>query len=118
MWIKILIKWVLAVLVLIAFFGVAYWYFVVYMQSNAIETRHIVERKDIEDVLTVYGTVVSDSDRILSFQTNGVVASVLKKEGDKVLVNEVIAYLNNDDLNADMAKAYVACTKIFKIFIN
>ena len=108
MWIKILIKWVLAVLVLIAFFGVAYWYFVVYMQSNAIETRHIVERKDIEDVLTVYGTVVSDSDRILSFQTNGVVASVLKKEGDKVLVNEVIAYLNNDDLNADMAKAYVA----------
>ena len=72
-----------------------------------MKKQHIVERKDIEDILTVYGTVISDSDRTLSFQTSGVVKSVLKKEGDRVLKNEIIAFLNNDDLNADMAKAYV-----------
>ena len=107
MFTKPLFKWIVSLLIIVISVFVAYWYFLTYFQSNTFEKQHIVERKDIEDILTVYGTVISDSDRTLSFQTSGVVKSVLKKEGDRVLKNEIIAFLNNDDLNADMAKAYV-----------
>ncbi len=107
MFTKSLFKWIVSLLIVVISIAVAYWYFFVFFQPNTIETQHIVERKDIEDVLTVYGTVMSDSDRTLSFQTSGVVKSVLKKEGNRILKNEVIAYLNNDDLNADIAKAYI-----------
>ena len=105
--IKFLLKWLLAILIFAVSFAVVYWYFTTYVQSNKTDTKHIVGRKNIEDVLTVYGSVMSDSDRALSFQTNGIVKKIIKKEGDDVSNGEIIAYLNNDDLNFDIKKAYV-----------
>ena len=100
--IKFLLKWLLAILIFAVSFAVVYWYFTTYVQSNKTDTKHIVGRKNIEDVLTVYGSVMSDSDRALSFQTNGIVKKIIKKEGDDVSNGEIIAYLNMHDLNFDL----------------
>ena len=50
--IKFLLKWLLAILIFAVSFAVVYWYFTTYVQSNKTDTKHIVGRKNIEDVLT------------------------------------------------------------------
>ena len=63
----------------------------------------VAERKDIVQLVEAVGTVVSERDLALQFPTSGIVASVQRKEGDRVNAGQVIATLRNADLYAGVA---------------
>jgi len=64
-----------------------------------------VQRGTLMEVVSVTGNVTSTQDTNLAFENGGAIAAVYKLEGDHVVAGDVIAKLDTQDLDAQLAEA-------------
>lgn len=64
-----------------------------------------VERGNLTEIVSVTGNVTSTHDTNLAFENGGIIAAVYKQEGDHVAAGDVIARLDTQDLEAQLAEA-------------
>lgn len=95
----------LSVIMLVAVVA-ASGYFLVQQNTQKINTEfYTVEKTDLQEVVSLTGTVKASEDAQLSFQKSGVVKDILVKVGDKVSKDQKLATLLNDDEYAKVLEA-------------
>ena len=96
---KLNIVWIASGAVVVV---VAAWFFFFHSSNNNLQTL-IVHRGDFTAQVNVTGTITAAQDVDLGFAQNGRIASAAVKVGDKVKAGDVIATLENNDLQAAVA---------------
>lgn len=102
---KKVIIWVSVIAVIILIIGV---YFLLLRKNPQTEyTTAPVEKGNVIQTVSVTGDIIDKEEVILNFEIGGRITSVNIKEGDQIAQGEVIATLNDDDLNSqvDQSKA-------------
>jgi len=97
-------KIIWTVLILLAVGGIGYQ---VFKSKNPAESIVVesVKKQDIKQTVLATGQVVSGTDLSLSFKAGGVVQRVSVREGDKVKMGAVLAYLSQSDQLASLTSA-------------
>jgi HlyD family secretion protein len=80
-------------------------YFLLRKKPQTEYTTAPVERGDVVQTVSVTGDVVDREEVVLNFEIGGRLASVNIKEGDQVTQGEVVATLNDADLNSQVEAA-------------
>jgi HlyD family secretion protein len=102
--------WLLALLILIPIAGISYF---VYNQvvtipqqqaKNKIQTA-LVERSNLEIIVSANGTVQPQQSVNVSPKTAGILKQLLVKEGDTVKQGQVLAYMDNSNLQGQFSQA-------------
>ncbi len=102
--------WLLALLVLIPIAGISYF---VYNQvvtvpqqqaRNKVQTA-LVERSNLEIIVSANGTVQPQQSVNVSPKTAGILKQLLVKEGDEVQQGQVLAYMDNSNLQGQFSQA-------------
>lgn len=70
-----------------------------------------VEKGSLAQTVSVTGDIVDKEEVVLNFEIGGRLSSVNIKEGDQVAVGEIIATLNDTDLNYQLEQAKAAWDK-------
>lgn len=102
--------WLLGLLAFISLGGlvyVAYHQFVVVPQQqakNKVETAS-VERSNLTITVSANGTVQPERSVNVSPKTSGILKQLLVKEGDSVKQGQVLAYMDNSDLQGQLRQA-------------
>jgi HlyD family secretion protein len=103
-------KWLLGLLVLLSITGVgylAYRQFVIVPQQQAkskIQTA-LVERSNLLLVISANGTVQPERSVNVSPKTAGILKQLLVKEGDAVAKGQVLAYMDDSNLQGQLQQA-------------
>lgn len=103
-------KWWLIALVLISITGVgsvAYRQMILVPQqkaNNQVQTA-LVERKDLAITVSANGTVQPERSVNVSPKTAGILKQLLVKEGDFVEQGEILAYMDNSNLQGQLVQA-------------
>jgi len=102
---KKIIIWISVAAAVIVIIGI--YYFGAGKKPQTEYTTAPVERGDIVQTVSVTGDIVDREEVVLNFEIGGRLSSVNIKEGDQVAQGEVVATLNDADLNsqAEQAKA-------------
>lgn len=74
-------------------------------------TTALVERGKLTQTVSVTGDIVDKEEVVLNFEIGGRLTDVNIKEGDSVAQGEVVATLNDDDLNSQVEQAKAALDK-------
>jgi HlyD family secretion protein len=102
--------WLLALLILIPIAGISYF---VYNQvvtipqqqaKNKVQTA-LVERSNLEIIVSANGTVQPQQSVNVSPKTAGILKQLLVKEGDAVKQGQVLAYMDNSNLQGQFSQA-------------
>jgi len=94
--------WIISILVVVVLVGG--YFFTKKGVSGNIQTD-TVSRQNIEETVLATGQVVSGTDLDLGFQAGGVVRRVSVKEGDKVVVGQTLASLDQSIASANLLSA-------------
>lgn len=103
-------KWLLGLLISISTIGVsylAYRQFVVVPQQQAkgkVQTA-LVERSNLPIVISANGTVQPERSVNVSPKTAGILKQLLVKEGDAVQQGQILAYMDNSNLQGQLRQA-------------
>ncbi len=90
-------RWYVILLVLLAA-GVIYWKYNAVQTAASKQSKYTVKRINVEDTLSLSGTVVASEDATLRFQTSGRLSWVGVKEGDYVKKYQTLASLDQRDV--------------------
>ncbi len=102
--------WLLALLILIPIAGISYF---VYYQvvtvpqqqaKNKVQTA-LVERSNLEIIVSANGTVQPQQSVNVSPKTAGILKQLLVKEGDAVRQGQVLAYMDDSNLQGQFSQA-------------
>jgi HlyD family secretion protein len=102
--------WLLALLILIPIAGISYF---VYNQvvtvpqqqaKNKVQTA-LVERSNLEIIVSANGTVQPQQSVNVSPKTAGILKQLLVKEGDAVKQGQVLAYMDDSNLQGQFSQA-------------
>jgi HlyD family secretion protein len=102
--------WLLVLLILIPIAGISYF---VYNQvvtipqqqaKNKVQTA-LVERSNLEIIVSANGTVQPQQSVNVSPKTAGILKQLLVKEGDAVKQGQVLAYMDNSNLQGQYSQA-------------
>ena len=77
-------------------------------EQTLLVTTSAVERMDIEQVVTIKGTIKGSQSADVATALNYEIVSILVEEGDVVKKDQVLAILDADELKADYQKAISA----------
>ena len=80
-------------------------WFVMSRPQAATYQLFTVQRGTLTEIVSVTGNVTSTLNADLAFENGGTIAAVYKKEGDHVTTGDVIAKLDTQDLEAQLAEA-------------
>ena len=106
---KKIIIWISVAVAVIVIIGI--YYFVAGKKPQTEYTTAPVERGNIVQTVSVTGDIVDREEVVLNFEIGGRLASVNIKEGDQVAQGEVVATLNDADLNSQVEQAKAALDK-------
>jgi len=87
------------------------YYLVAGKKPRTEYTTAPVERGSLAQTVSVTGDVVDKEEVVLNFEIGGRLTSVNIKEGDQVAAGEVVATLNDADLNSQVEQAKAALDK-------
>jgi multidrug efflux pump subunit AcrA (membrane-fusion protein) len=94
------LPWVFLLIILLAF-GSVYAYGTFFANSEAHGETTRVAYGNVSALVTVSGVVQANNSAKLAFPTNGVVKSVLAKEGERVTEGQILASLGQEVLTAE-----------------
>ena len=102
---------VIVVIIVAAFLtvsaGTGYWYY--HRNNNPIKGVEgevfTIEQGDLETYISATGTIAAEVETSLSFKTAGRVAEVLVAEGDLVQAGQILARLETQELELQVAQA-------------
>jgi RND family efflux transporter MFP subunit len=97
-------KRMIITIVVLAFAGVFVWWYVSRDTGPSYETD-TVTRGELREEVDVTGTVAPAEDVVLSFEQGGKVSYVPVSVGSYVYAGQPIAYLSNDDMEAQLKGA-------------
>lgn len=96
--------WFVSLIIFILLVGSGYYLFAQTNNSKNLETYE-VKKENLEQIITLTGTVKPTEEAEVSFEKTGVLKTVDVKLGDRVEAGQVLAIINDDDERVKVLEA-------------